>query len=72
MRQVKLIKSEFMIIGYSLTAQETFLMLFVFAGSLQSVWLHVTFTKRWWGKNQDFMLIRLLNANDLIGCGGDN
>ena len=23
-------------------------------------------------KNQDFVLIRLLNANDLIGCGGDN
>ena len=23
-------------------------------------------------KNQDFMLIRLLNAIDLIGCGGDN
>ena len=23
-------------------------------------------------KNQDFMLIRLLNADDLIGCGGDN
>ena len=22
-------------------------------------------------KNQDFMLIRLVNANDLIGCGGD-
>ena len=23
------------------------------------------------GKNQDFMLIRLVNVNDLIGCGGD-
>ena len=23
------------------------------------------------GKNQDFMLIRLFNPNDLIGCGGD-
>ena len=23
------------------------------------------------GKNQDFMIIRLVNANDLIGCGGD-
>ena len=22
-------------------------------------------------KNQDFMLIRLFNPNDLIGCGGD-
>ena len=21
-------------------------------------WLHVTFFKRWWGKNQDFMIIR--------------
>ena len=28
------------------------------------------FSKRWWGKNQDFMLIRLFNASDLIGCGG--
>ena len=23
------------------------------------------------GKNQDFMLTRLFNPNDLIGCGGD-
>ena len=23
------------------------------------------------GKNQDFMLMRLLNSIDLIGCGGD-
>ena len=29
------------------------------------------FLKRWWGKNQDFILIRLFNPNDLIGCGGD-
>ena len=27
--------------------------------------------KGWWEKNQDFMLIRLFNPNDLIGCGGD-
>ena len=27
---------------------------------------------RWWGKNQDFMLIRFFNTNDLIDCGGDN
>ena len=33
-------------------------------------WLRVDFSKRWWGKNQDFMLIRLFNASDLIGCGG--
>ena len=25
----------------------------------------------WWGKNQDFMLIRFFNPNDLIGGGGD-
>ena len=67
-----------MIIGYSLTAQETFLMLFVFAGSLQSVSLFIYSGSMWplqrggGEKNQDFMLIRLLNANDLIGCGGDN
>ena len=24
----------------------------------------------WWGKNKDFMLIRLFNSIDLIGCGG--
>ena len=29
------------------------------------------FFKGWWGKNQDFMLIRLFNPNDLIGCDGD-
>ena len=23
------------------------------------------------GQNQDFMIIRLVNANDLIGCSGD-
>ena len=23
------------------------------------------------GKNQDFMIIGLVNTNDLIGCGGD-
>ena len=32
--------------------------------------LYGDFSKRWWGKNQDFMLIRLFNASDLIGCGG--
>ena len=26
---------------------------------------------RRWGKYQDFMLIRLFNSIDLIGCGGD-
>ena len=25
----------------------------------------------WWGKYQDFMLMRLFNSIDLIGCGGD-
>ena len=25
----------------------------------------------WWGKFQDFMLMRLFNSIDLIGCGGD-
>ena len=30
-------------------------------------WLHVAFFKRWWGKIKD--LIRLVNPNDLIGCG---
>ena len=34
-------------------------------------WLCVDFSKRWWGKNQDFMLISLVDASDLIGCGGD-
>ena len=24
-----------------------------------------------WDKNQDFMIIRLVNANDLIGWGGN-
>ena len=33
-------------------------------------WLRVTYFKRWWGKNQGFMLIRLLDASNLIGCGG--
>ena len=27
--------------------------------------------RRWWGKYQDFMLMRLFNSIDLIGCGGD-
>ena len=35
------------------------------------VGLHGDFFERWWGKNQDFILIRLFNPNDLIGCGGD-
>ena len=26
-------------------------------------WLHEAFFKRWWGKNQDFMIIRLVNVN---------
>ena len=30
-----------------------------------------TFFKGWWRKNQDFMLVRLFNPNDLIDCGGD-
>ena len=29
-------------------------------------WLHVAFFKRWWGKNQHFMIIRLFNDSDLI------
>ena len=33
--------------------------------------LHGGFFKGWWEKNQHFMLIRLFNPNDLIGCGGD-
>ena len=33
-------------------------------------WLHVTFSKRWWGKNQDFMLMRFSKPSNLIGCGG--
>ena len=36
------------------------------------MWVYTgTFLKGWWGKNQDFMLIKLFNPNDLIGCGGD-
>ena len=34
-------------------------------------WLHVAFLRGGWGKNRDFMIIRLVNSNDLIGCGGD-
>ena len=36
------------------------------------MWVYMgDFFKGWWGKHQDFMLIRLFNPNDLIGCGGD-
>ena len=28
-------------------------------------------TRRLWGKNQDFMLVRFSKASNLIGCGGD-
>ena len=35
------------------------------------VGLHGDFFEEVVGKNQDFILIRLFNPNDLIGCGGD-
>ena len=46
-----------------------------FAGSLESANWSILAPREVFkevvGKNQDFMLIRLVNVNDLIGCGGD-
>ena len=44
--------------------------MWVYVGLIDLFWLRIDFSKMWWGKNQDFMLIGLFNANDLIGCGG--
>ena len=35
------------------------------------VLMKIQLTVTWWGKNQGFMLIRLLNAGNMIGCGGE-
>ena len=35
-------------------------------------WLRVDFSKRCWGKNRDFMLMRSVNPSILIGGGGDS
>ena len=48
----------------------------LFAGSLESANSSILAPRRLFKevvgeKNQDFMLIRLFNPNDLIGCGGD-